>query len=851
MAQPLHNPLSLLKNPSQTSVDQHQRNRSRSSSFLRAISLHSPHPSTPIQSASSSTPTTKFSSTNDECCENALSCNPDDFEIKNPIGYGSSAVVYNAIFKPKNKRVAIKMIDLDLFERNQIDELRRETALMALSKHPNVLTVYGSFVKGSKLYIITPYLSGGSCLDIMKNGFQDGFEEVVIATILKQALEGLVYLHKNNHIHRDVKAGNLLMDDQGTVLLGDFGVSSSLTENNEQRKTFVGTPCWMAPEVMEQSGYDFKADIWSFGITSIELATGHAPFAKFAPMKVLMMTLNQEPPTLDRDNTKHKYSRIFKEMIDLCLQKDPTKRPTAEKLLNHPFFKLAKKKEYLIKTVLQQVPPLDDRPHKMGKVKQTTMENTAQWDFEEEEEEKEERGNSKQKHITFGEVTVNKSDNNKAELPSPSEQDIVSPAPIRKSRFVIEETSDNTVSSQQSVSPNNLSTHSGDALSNSASIFTQLSTNPSTAESSWQSSMGLGLGISSNIEGEVKKGRFSVNQATPKIPGDKAENSTPTASTTSMQSTPVQSTPTTTTTTPIQSIPETPVQEIRPVPMSQRKSRFEVQHNPPQPANNTSSPAPNIHGQLEHIPRESTTTKHHRNLSRDSAKLGRFSIEQDMIHPYESSPSTTPMSAPPGSPPEFRKKGRFELSGNMTPAERLESPGMLSGNSPRASITSSVMTPDLHAQVEMLLKQNEIQRTMLLDLLSNVNPPSSMHTKSRSASADLRKLSAVSIEPKQAEISPTLERLQHLLYSSNREKERLIKENECLRSELERVRKQAIPSILKSPPPSSILKSPSVPSSMQSMVVSNSSPCISLTSPDRPEPPLHPTDTHVIPFKEP
>lgn len=253
---------------------------------------------------------------------------------------------------------------------------------MALSKHPNVLRVYGSFVNGSKLYIVTPYLAAGSCLDIMKTTFPDGLDEVSIATILRQALEGIIYLHKNGHIHRDVKAGNLLMDQQGTVLLADFGVSSSLAENGDVRKTFVGTPCWMAPEVMEQAGYDYKADIWSFGITSLELATGHAPFAKFPPMKVLMMTLSNAPPTLDRENSKHKYSRAFKDMVDSCLQKDPNKRPSAEKLLLHPFFKQAKKRDYLVKSILAYVLPLDQRPHKKLPQKHISFESTEQWDFD-------------------------------------------------------------------------------------------------------------------------------------------------------------------------------------------------------------------------------------------------------------------------------------------------------------------------------------------------------------------------------------------------------------------------------------------------------------------------------------
>jgi serine/threonine protein kinase len=116
---------------------------------------------------------------------------------------------------------------------------------MTLSRHENLLPVYGSFVAGSKLHIVTPLLASGSCLNLLRNGFEEGLDESAIATILKQCLLGLDYLHKNNLIHRDVKAGNLLIDDDGEVLLADFGVSSSLMEGGERknhRRTFVGTP---------------------------------------------------------------------------------------------------------------------------------------------------------------------------------------------------------------------------------------------------------------------------------------------------------------------------------------------------------------------------------------------------------------------------------------------------------------------------------------------------------------------------------------------------------------------------------------------------------------------------------
>lgn len=286
-----------------------------------------------------------------------------DYKIYEEVGQGVSAIVYRALCIPFNEIVAIKVLDLEKCNSN-LDEIRREAQTLSLTSHPNLLRAHCSFVANQNLWVVMPYMAGGSCLHIMKSVYPEGFEEVIIATILRDVLKALEYLHNHGHIHRDVKAGNILVDESGAVKLGDFGVSACMFDTGDRqrsRNTFVGTPCWMAPEVMEQlHGYDFKADIWSFGITALELAHGHAPFSKYPPMKVLLMTLQNAPPGLDYERDK-RFSKSFKEMIAMCLVKDPTKRPSAERLLKHSFFKHARSNEYVARTLLDGLPPLGDR----------------------------------------------------------------------------------------------------------------------------------------------------------------------------------------------------------------------------------------------------------------------------------------------------------------------------------------------------------------------------------------------------------------------------------------------------------------------------------------------------------
>jgi len=346
--------------------------------------------------------------------------NPSAYSIGSPIGFGSSSIVYAATYHPQQAmrgrrsapiECALKVIDLDVLPLKSLQLLKRETQLMSLSKHPNVLRVRGTWMSGHKLCIAMRLMKSGSVADVMRYGYPDGLDEEVCRCVLKQALEGLCYLHVNGFIHRDLKAANLLIDDDGTVLLGDLGVAVSLADEDTpipnksalatdsekahprtyngrlahqrgKRRSFVGTPCWMAPEVVSQKHYDAKADIWSFGITALELTLGRAPRSRDPPHKVLMKTLNEAPPAIDRESGRYKYSKAFEEMVVSCLVKDPAQRPTAQQLLQSPFFKGTVKKGCLVSTILKDLPPLVTRQERKHHVVGSAVSSVASWDFD-------------------------------------------------------------------------------------------------------------------------------------------------------------------------------------------------------------------------------------------------------------------------------------------------------------------------------------------------------------------------------------------------------------------------------------------------------------------------------------
>ncbi|XP_062983926.1 myosin-IIIa [Elgaria multicarinata webbii] len=285
----------------------------------------------------------------------------DTWEITETIGKGTYGKVFKVFNKQNGSRAAVKILD----PVHDIDEeIEAEyNILKALSDHANVVKFYGLFYKkdvkdGDQLWLVLELCNGGSVTDLVKGFLKRGerMSEILIAYILHEALMGLQHLHENNTIHRDIKGNNILLTTEGGVKLVDFGVSAQLTTSRLRRNTSVGTPFWMAPEVIacEQqldSSYDARCDAWSLGITAIELGDGDPPLADLHPMRALFKIPRNPPPTLRQPEI---WSSEFNDFISKCLTKDYEKRPTVSDLLQHDFVKQVEGKENILQMQLTE-----------------------------------------------------------------------------------------------------------------------------------------------------------------------------------------------------------------------------------------------------------------------------------------------------------------------------------------------------------------------------------------------------------------------------------------------------------------------------------------------------------------
>ncbi|XP_028659955.1 mitogen-activated protein kinase kinase kinase kinase 2 [Erpetoichthys calabaricus] len=259
----------------------------------------------------------------------------DEYELISRAGSGT----YGDVFKARNIKTselaAIKIVKLD--PGDDISSIQQEITVMRECKHKNIVAYFGSYLRNNKLWICMEFCGGGSLQDIYH--VTGPLKEKQIAYVCRETLQGLYYLHSNGKMHRDIKGANILLTDRGDVKLADFGVAAEINASVAKRKSFIGTPYWMAPEVAavdKKGGYDQLCDIWAVGITAIELAELQPPMFDLHPMRALMLMSksNFQPPKLKE---KAKWSSDFHTFLKVALNKNPRKRPTAEKLLQHCF----------------------------------------------------------------------------------------------------------------------------------------------------------------------------------------------------------------------------------------------------------------------------------------------------------------------------------------------------------------------------------------------------------------------------------------------------------------------------------------------------------------------------------